>query len=379
MQPLGLNRRQQDAYHDLLMSPHDFKIDVDVLRIDESHIGSLKPQFIDGQVNLQRDGLIKRTATMSFYDPDHSLHLDNDSPFEGAVFADRMLRATHVVDLPGFGKVEAVAFVGPIVKVSREGDVLNVECQDKTLLAVEGCPHKTVKKGKNAVDAIRDIMADCTGERRFRFPKNHKARLSRSYSVGWKPEASPWKVCQKIANQINMQLVYAGDGALLLRRKPHSPALVITEDTGLTGPPRADYDLTNIRNIVRVTGEQNKKKHIHIAAVAKAKAKHPMSPRNLGRNGVPRYLPLLIDDASLRKHSAAQSRANRELQDNLSMGVNASFPSVPIFHLDYGDPIRVRSDWGSVTVPFVEASIPLGLGGDATTGAQKRVSKARRR
>lgn len=379
MQPLGLTRRQLAAYHDLLMSPHDFDIDVDVLRIDETHIGSLRPQMVDGQVNLQRDGVVKRTATLSFYDPEHSLHLDSDSPFAGAVFADRMIRVTHIVDLPGVGKVRAVPFVGPIVRVSREGDQLEVECQDKTLLAMEGAPHKTVKKGANAVDAIRRIMADCTGETRFRLPKNNQARLPRSYSVGWKPEASPWRVCQKIADHLNMQLVYACDGALMLRKKPNRPVLRITENTGLTGAPRSEYDVTSVRNIVRVTGEQNKKKHIHIGAVAKPKGRHPMSPGNLGRNGVPRYLPLLIDDSSIRKHSRAQARANQELANALPMGVATSFPSVPLFHLDCGDPIQVRSDWGSITVPFVEGSIPLGVGGDATIGAQKRVSKPRRR
>lgn len=379
MQPLGLTRPELDDYHAFLQSPHDFEIDVDVLKMDESHLGNLRPQFLDGQVNLQRDGVVKRTATLTFYDPDHSLHLDSDSPFEGAVFADRMIRVRHIVKVPGIGEVRATPFVGPIVKVAREGDTLTAECQDKTLLAVEGCPHKTVKKGRLAVEAIREIMEDCTGETRFRLPKNHKARLSRPYTVGWKPEASPWAVCQKIADQINMQLIYACDGALLLRRRPHKPLLVITEDTGLTGPLRADYDVTSVRNIVRVTGEQNKKKHIDIAAVAKPKQRHPMSPHSLGRNGVPRYLPLLIDDSSIRKGSKARERARKELQNALPMGVTASFPAVPIFHLDYSDPVRVRSDWGAATVPFVEGSIPLGLGGDATVGTQKRVSRARRR
>lgn len=387
MQPLGLGRRELAAYHRLLQRPHDFVIDIDILDMEEKHVGSVKAirnnrdgmGFLDGQVNLQRDGLVKRTATFTFYDPDSALHLDNESVFAGAVFADRMIRTRHTVHVPGVGDVTATPFIGPIIKPSRQGDLLTVECQDKTVLATEGVPHKTVKKGRNAVDAIEEIMRDCTGETRFRLPKNSRARLSRAYSVGWKADASPWRVCQKIAAQINMQLVYACDGALMLRRRPRKPLLALDDDSALTDAPRSDYDVTQIRNIVRVTGEQNKKKHINISAVARPKARHDHSPESLGRHNVPRYLPELIDDSSIRKHSKAKERAEDTLADRLPMGVTASFPGIPIFHLDYADPIRIRSDWGAINVPFIEGSIPLGLAGDAEYGAQKRVSAPRRR
>lgn len=379
MEPLGLTDGQYRRYIELLFSPHDFEIHVDVLDMEENHVTSATKRFIDGQADLQRGAAIKRTATLSFRDPNHSLHLDSDSVFDGAVFADRMIRVRHVVDLPGFGEVHATPFIGPINRVSRSGDILTVEGQDKTVLAIEGVPHKTVKKGRNAVEAIREIMADCTGERRFRFPKNHKARLARSYSVGWKTEASPWRVCQKIADQIGMQLVYACDGALLLRNRPTKPLLKVTENTALTGPPTSDYDMTTVRNWIRFTGEVNKKKHIDVGAVAHPKAGHRLSAQSLGRNGVPRYLPETIDDSGVRKHKVAKARAERRLKEKLPMGVTASAPIVPVFHMDYGDPILVRSDRGDLVMPLVEGVIPFGLAGDAEIGALKTVSNPKRR
>lgn len=378
MQPLGLTASQLNAYHQLLARPHDFTVTVDILNMEEKLIGSATDNFLDGQINLQRDGTTKRTATISLHDPDSALNLDADSPFSGAVYADRIVRARHTVTLPGVGDVTATPFLGPVVKVTRDGDNLSVECQDKTLLAVEGCPPKTVKKGRNAVGAIREILEDCTGERRFRFPQQHKARLTQAYTVGWTTEASPWKVCQKIAAQINMQLLYSCDGAAMLRRRPTHPVLEIATGGMLTGPLRTDYDITRVRNHVRVTGEKNKKAKIKIAAVAEAPATHPSSPKRLGRHGVPRYLPMIIEDSGIKKESVARQRAKNLLDENLPMGVSTSFSSVPFFHLDYSDLIRVVTDDGAASVPFVNGSIPLGLGGDAEVGSQRQVSRPRR-
>src|SRR5205085_12532418 len=109
------------------------------------------------------------------------------------------------------------------------------------------------------------------------------------------------------------------------------------------------------------------------------KGSHPHSPERLGRNGVPRFLPELIDSPGMRKQSKAKKLADDTLKNRLPMGVSASFSAVPLFHLDYGDQIKARSDWGDMVVKFTSGSIPLGLAGDAEYGAQLRVSLPRRR
>lgn len=383
-QPLGITKAEERAYVEYLHGPHDFEIDVDVLNMEERPLTSIRPQFKDGQVNIQRDGRIKASATFTFHDPEHSLHFDSDSPFAGAVFANRMIRFAYIVNVPGVGRVRVVAFVGPVATANREGDDLTVECHDKARLAVEGCPPKKVKKGRNAVDAIEDIMRDRTGERRFRFPKGSKKRLKKTYNVGWKAESAPWEVCQKIAASIDMQLLYSSDGALVLRRKPKSPTLDLT---GLTGPLRSEFDITSVRNYVRVTGEKKVKggaeapkkiKHENFTVDAEAPRQHKLSPQQIGRHGVKRYLPLLIDDSSIKKQKTAQDRADRELGDSLPMAIRASFSGIPFFHLDYSDIIKAHTDYGVLNLPFVEGSIPLGLGGDAEYGTQRVVSKPRR-
>jgi hypothetical protein len=399
---LPLTGAQRQEYLQLISGPHDFDVEADVLTMEERHIATIRRKlrdddgrvgFVDGQIDFQRDGDVKRTGSLTFYDPDHALHLDNDSPFAGAVFADRLIRVRHIVELPDAGiDVHTACLVGSPVQVGRDGTNLTLTVHDKTVLATTGRPPYTVKKGRNAVDAIRSIMEDCTGERRFRFPKGHKARLKKAYNVGWKDEASPWRVCQKIADAIDMQLIYAGDGYLVLRKRPHSPVVTITEGgivldpskhqvAGLTGLPRVDYDVTSVKNVVRVTGHRKAKKghkQVKFTEVARARQKHALSPEHLGRHGVARPLPLLIDDSSIHKNKDATERAKRELRDNLPMSASYSVTAVPLFHLDYGDPIRVRTDMGDAIVPFTQGSFPLGLGGDASYGTQKQVSTPRR-
>lgn len=373
MQPLGLTPGELDAYHAHLVGPHDFRVDVDLLTMEEQLAGSLTGRFIDGQVNLQRDSKIKRTATLQLHDPDGLLR--PNSPFDAALFADRMLRARHTVVVPGLGPVTATPFVGPAVKLTPEGDSVSVECHDKTALGIEGCPPMTLQKGRNAVEAIATAMRECTGERRFRFPTGIKRRLDRSYNIGWKPASAPFPVCQQIAKQVlEMDLYYACDGPLTLRRLDADPVLDL-DDSWLTAFLKADHDISSVRNHVRVTGDTKK----HVAASATAERPHPMRPSAIGRHGVPRYLPLLIDDSSIKRDKRARARANGELAANLPMQVTASAPTVPFHHLDYADPIRIRSAGSSRVVPYVEGSQPLGTGGDASVGVQRRVSKPERR
>jgi hypothetical protein len=166
--PLGLTPAQEKTYVGFITTrTHDFAIAIDIIGLDHTQIRSVTSHTLDGQINVQRDGAVQRTATFTFDDPDHSLHLDADSPWEGAVFADRMVRVRHQVTVPGLGAVTSVPFVGPIVKVSRDGDTISVECQDKASLALTGGPPVKVSKGADAVASIRKIMRDGAGENRF--------------------------------------------------------------------------------------------------------------------------------------------------------------------------------------------------------------------
>jgi hypothetical protein len=394
--PLGLTPAQEKSYVAYLWRTHDFAIYVDVIALDHTPIkslGDVTQQLLDGQVNIQRDQAVARTATFTFADPDHSLNLDADSPWQGAYFSDRMLRVRHEVTVPGIGLVSAVPFVGPITSVSRDGDTLSVECQDKAVLAMTGGPPVKVGKGMNAVDAIRRIMVNATGENKFRLPSAKTGWASRNlhkpYATGWHDDASPWVVCQRIAGQLSAQLFYSCDGYLTLRPYPSQVSVTAT-GSSMTSVPQVDFDSSSVRNIVRVAGTlappktkktkkdakpQLERPPTKLTAVAQAGASHPLAPARLGRNGVPRYLPENIEDETYKSLAQARTLATRTLSDHLALTTGVSFEMVPLFHLDVGDLIVASTDAGTITVRLSEASIPLSISGGMTVGTQKRVSR----
>lgn len=389
MMPLGLTPTRHKAYLERLLSPHDYRLELDVLRLDEkTTVSRLTGDFLDGQVNLQRPaGGVARTATFTLHDPAHAIHLDPESPVQGAIFFDRMVRVRHIVEMP-WGPVTAIPFVGPMTKLGREADTISIECQDKAILAMEGRPPITRKKGHNAVDAITDFLR-ATGERKFRIllPDSMKGRrLKRPYSCGW--SKSPWRAVQAIAeNELGgAQAIYSCDGFFLLRRDPNSGAAVTLGEDDLTSSIKIDYDASSVRNHVRVTGsipakqtpDPNDKKPQRFTETATARKGHPMAPSKLGRNGASRYLPLLVDDDGIRKHETAKRRAEQLLDKNLPLRVTTSWSTVPVFHLDTGDQVLLKSDRGDMRTPLLEASIPLGLGGDASMNHLRKVSRPQR-
>lgn len=378
MQPLALNGATLAEYHRALFATHDYRMTVDLLRMDETPLSTITSTFLDGQANLQgADSVVRRTATMTLADPDRSLHLDADTPYEGATFSDRMIRVRHTIELPDSGiEVTATPFVGPIVRLSRDGDTLALECHDKAALAATGTVPFTVAKGMNAVSAIRSIMYNCTGERRFRLPSGTTLRLTRPYSVGWTAEASPWVVCQQLAKLLGMDLFYSCDGYLVLRRRPTSTVITVDE-RALTSDVQVDHDSTSVSNYVRVTAGLNGGR---IAKTAYPPKGHPMYPGEpgLGRNDAWRRLPMLVNGGSVKSGAEAQKRADAELAKNLPMTAAVALSMVPVFHLDVDDVMRVETTRGGLDVRLDQGSIPLGVSGDMTVGAQRRISRGRR-
>lgn len=400
MQPLG-SPELIEAYHARIAEDHDYWITAEILDTEENVLG--QAEIVDGQINLLPDAIVHRTAQATLSDPDRTLGLDGSSVFAGSAAASRMLRIRHTVEVAGYGLVSCTPFVGPFTRVNRNGDTIEVEAQDKMAFSLYGTRPYTVPRGMNAMLAIRALLTNRAGESRFRLPSGVRFRLRRPYSVSWPDESSVAVRVQEIAHAAGMQGFYSCDGYFTARAYSTIPVLEFGGD-GIpitAAPPSSDSDFTTIVNYARVEAEK-------IVRVAEAEVTHPFSAANLGRNGVPWYRPALAElsapqapdkptgnpkrpeaKAEWQKYAqemedynvsvrATQARAEATaaalLKNGLTQDVNLAFSCVPVFHLDYADPIRVTTEEGSQIIRLTNASIPL-RDGDMTVGLIKRVSR----
>jgi hypothetical protein len=379
--PLPLAGHHRQAYLNRLFGSHDFSVRAEVLDLNEKPQGTAV--LLDGQINLHEATTIRRTASLTISDPEGAFDFSDPSGWSPrSMWADRLVRVRHILHLNDGTRVDPVCFVGPLATINRAGADVSVELQDKTALAVRGCPPMTVKKGHNAVDAIRTILRRRTGEFRFRFPHS-KRRLSKPYSVGWDDDHSPWAVAQRIARrELGMQLLYTADGYALLRRRPRHVSL---RGIPVTGTASMSADFTSMTNWARVTGHLfSKTKDLKNGgsittthqpqAIARIPAGRSLSPEKLGRKGVPRYWPELVEDDALRKMPAVKDRARDVLASSDQLQDAPAITCVPFFHGDADDLVHAQAPEGGVTVRLGDCSIPLGTGGDMTIGAHRWVS-----
>lgn len=391
MQPLG-SPELLAAYHARISGSHDYTITADILDMEENVIGPAR--LMDGQINILADAVVHRTAAATLLDPDRTLGLDGDSVFAGSAAANRMLRIRHTVNVPGFGDVTCTPIVGSFTRVNRNGATIDVEVQDKTGLTINGTKPYTVPRGMSAMLAIRALLENRCGETKFRLPSGVRFKLTKPYSVSWADEASVWTRVQQIAHAAGMQAFYSCDGYVTVRPYSTSPVLEFGQDgVPSTSVPASDSDFTEIINVARVEAD---KVVVHLDE-DDLDPTHEFAPSNMGRNGVPRYLPALAEmsgpgdrpqrpgtkvdgnrrpaskaewskyaqeieqyDATVRAiRTQANATAAAMLKAGLTQHVNLTWSAAPVFHLDFGDPIRLTTDEGSAVLRLQSASIPL--------------------
>lgn len=376
------------AYLDALADPHSIRIDVAVLTLDGDEISRISPLVIDGQVDVDADADVTRTLTVTFADPSHSLQIDSDSPDDGALYADRMLRVIYSVLVPALSdRVDVDVFTGPIVAIERDGPTVQVTGHGKEELALGWIWRPlTIKKGARKTDAIRTILSTRAGETRFDVP-DLAPRIPKAVALGRAAQA--WPRCRAIARSMNRQLFYDGAGVCHLRIRPRRPVAVFRSGdprrANVLSPVTWSHDFTQVMNTVWFKGGKPKgqKKAVEYAAVAPKG--HPLSPIRLGRtNGdgdlIPRYLVHEASNDHVRSKAEAKRRAQALLDDLLLEVLDVQFTAIPFPHLDPLDVVRVETDDFAANVRVRKFSLPLGLsqGQGMTVGYIDRVSRPNR-
>lgn len=382
-----------------LRQTHSMRVTVDVLDLDHKPIATISNRIIDGSVNVSLEGEVTRSATLTVLDPDSRLDFDSDSPADGAIYADRMLRIKYGIrhaDLNGGAWVDVPIFTGPVVNFSRDGIRVTIECQGKELLA-RGLAWraKVYKGGQRKIAVIEDVMRTFAGERFFNLPTggatlpviqnlstaDHLVPADRSVT----PNTQPWAFVTALAKGMGVQLFYDGEGRLVLRQWPGASAYTFATGTGgaIRTAPKVTFTTGEVRNAFRVTGKFTLTLGMTSytgpstpSYLAVAKDSHPLSPRRLGRNGVPRYLAEFITDDSVGSVAEAKQVAETRLEAALMSVVNITCDTLVVPHLDAGDVITVKTDDYSLSQRLNSFSIPLTAGSPMTLGYNRRLTKA---
>lgn len=359
--PASLSGSDLAAYVAAWSASYVMDVQVKVLTLSGDLVTVLHPALDSGQVNLDTTADVTRSATLSWLDPNGSLQFEPDSPADGAVYFDNMVQIVMRIYVPALGDSYGLPmFTGPLVKFDRTGDMVSVEAQGKEALAQHGVPTMTLRKGQNAVSAIRTIMAQSAGEDTFGLPTSNTKRLPKDVHVGWDDTLQPWVVCKKVASALGMQLFYDGAGVLRLRDLPGHPVYTFKDGPGgnITAPVTVSHDREGMVNQVVVVGH----KPAHHTAKATLPNWHPASPYALARNGVRTYLRETITDPKINSKSAAQARANARLDDVAKLQFGSTFNALPVPFLEELDLVRIDTEQYVSSERVRQLSIPLTSG-----------------
>ncbi|MDQ0793553.1 hypothetical protein [Streptomyces sp. B1I3] len=325
-------------------------------------------------MNVDYTADVTRNCTMQLFDPDRTLSFETDSADEGAIYMDKMIKVIYAVKVPQMNSwVSIPVFCGPVISMSRDDNLINLECQGKETLSM-GASWRTFtrKKNSNKVNVIADILRELSGERQFDFVEL-SSKLPADYSLG--RESVPWVAAKKLASGLSRQLFYDGRGYCRMRSLPGTPVFTFKSGDGGTvlTTPQIDYDSTEVKNIILVKGgiPAGAKKGVEVSV--SAPATHPLSPQKLGRNGVSRYLLEVIEDDAIRSKAEATAKAATTLNDRLLQEVEVSFDAMPIPYLEPGDLCRLQTEEYATTFRLSEYSIPLVAGEQMSVGYVKRM------
>lgn len=358
---LGLSYAERVSLYNLLRSSHRISISASLMDLNNNRLADLSSVFMDGQVNVDAGAEITRSASLAFYDPNHKMGLDSESPANGALYLDRQISVYYCVQTVDRKKQYVVpVFRGPVTKIDRDWAMVSVECQGKDIFGLGGVwKPKSYKKGAFRTSVIKDILRNVMGEIQYQVP-DLTYRLPKDLAMG--TESKPWLVAKSLARGMGYQLFFDGRGVAVMRPYPRTAAWTFRDDAGgdVLSKPQVGYDVDNLINAVRVIGVQTKgKKKLPLVYVKYAPASHPLNPWKLGRNGVPRMIFEEIKDDGINTKAEAAALASARLERGLLEPVTVSFDMLPNPLLEESDVFRLETDEFNTPGTVQKMTIPL--------------------
>lgn len=376
MIPLGLTASEQAAFHRALLDSHDIDVRVSLLTLEEDPAGDLSSWILGGQVVVDNYEAVTRSCQLTVLDPEGRAGIDPDRPGD-STYLDRMISVNYGVWVSELDRwVRVPVFRGPIVKASRDGDVLEIEALGKEhLLRGETGWTKMYPANSFRTWVIRDI-AYRSGERRMSVP-DWKPRTSKStVMVKIRQQSVPWDWMQVAAKSMSGNLWYDGAGMLRLRKNPTRQSWTFTEDQ-LLSVPKVTVDDQELFNAVWVKGQAPEGKKFVVEARGQLPASHPNSPVSLGRHGARRIMTDFIEDDSIRTSLEALGVVNRRIRELQIARYEVEFECLPVPHLDPHDVALLAWDEMPTTFRLRRWTLPLVAGESMAVGFARMTTRSR--
>lgn len=404
-----------DDYLDTLRSSHLIRVRLDVLDSDDELIARYDENdlpILEGQVDVDMDAAVSRQLRLVLANTSES-STDATDP-RSALNASRQVRVMYGVYVrfqDGTSDwVEFPVFTGPVTRVQRDSETVNVEAQSKeaymlppnrlqrsvvpddettrTVSNQDGERVVTIEADSKittyyAGDLIKRI-AKRHGERKFAVPRTDR-KLPEDAKLFDKAtqETGVWPLLQGIAGA--QQLFYDASGRLTMRTQRHrSPAYVFNDGTNgeVLNVPTIEWDMTVFRNALELRAFQkkqaNEKENPTLRVAVHLEPSHPLSARSLSRNGQPRELLQVVATEDVYANAAnARSDAHKLLSRLANNAQTVQFDCLPIPHLEPGDLAALDIE-GQKRVTFTvrKFSLPL-TPGSMSLGYTRRVGGRR--
>lgn len=364
MRTTGLSSSSVKRALATLSMTHSVEVTATLLDVNHRSLMSLTSMLQGGQVNVNASAEITRSASVTLWDPEHRSGLDSKSPGTAANYYNRMIRLSYTIWRPGDGSTSRVTvpiFTGPVTTVKRRGGALEIGCVGKEQLAMHAFwSPLNIPKGLRKTDAIKRILAQRSGESRFKFAAS-TAKTGKALSYA--REHIVWTEAKKLASSLGMRMFYDGNGDLVLRRDPRSVVYAFKDGRGgsLLSLPDISYDDTEVRNVVYVKGGTvGTKNKTQAVAYATLPANHPLNHNRMARNGVPRVYLESLERTDLKKVAECLAVAKASLDRFADQQLSVTFDALVNPFLEEGDYLQVKVE-GDFALNFRlnEMSIPL--------------------
>lgn len=367
---LGITSAQTRELILLLQSHHTIGVTIRILDTTHNYIADVSSMLVDGQVTFDAGATDSdRSLDLTLLDPLKSVQLDPQSPSPVSLYVANMISIMYSVRNPATGvQYNIPVFCGPVNKVDRNGIFLNVKCLGKEVLSSDTMWYGRGHAPGNKITDIIRVMLQESGETKMDIPDLANTVGYVYFDRNTDVAKSTWGACKWLASLIGYQLYYDGRGVAVM--KPYESFPVMTfNDRNIKTKPQYGYDLQKLSNCVLVIGGEQGPGQPRIEYRLVAPDTHPLSPRNVGRNGQPRYInPIVIDDSNITSIYQAQQVAQNELNDALLMTINAAFDTLPIPILEPNDVVTINYDGFGLNTRVSKWTLPLLCGGSGTIG-----------